>query len=61
MTKSNGKETELYVQITEINESTRQIAEEDSGDGRWNKGDEVALVQNDFHPDSWGWACVKKK
>ncbi|MEH1902488.1 MAG: hypothetical protein V7L04_13985 [Nostoc sp.] len=48
------------IKITNIDESTRQVAPEDSGDGRWKKGDEVALVQNDYHEGSWAWACVKK-
>lgn len=52
-------EQPYQTQIIEIDESSRTIASEDSGDGRWSKGDEVALVQDDFHPGSWGWACVK--
>lgn len=45
-------------QIIFIDEETRQIADADADFGRWHKGDEVALVFDEY---GWGWACVKVK
>lgn len=56
----SNKQNTTIVAITQIDESTRQVAEQDSGDGRWSKGDEVALVETDYHPGCWTWACVKE-
>lgn len=45
------------IELVQIDEDSRQIAEEDSKDGQWQKGDEVVLADR----DGYGWSWVPTK
>lgn len=53
--ETNNQNQEEYVQVIEIDESSRQTALEDCD--RWEKGDEVALICDEY--GHWGWDRVK--